>query len=387
MGDLVAQTGVGDDGDQMLKRRVCDFCSESTAVLYCRADSAKLCLACDREVHSTNPLFTKHTRTQLCDACDESPVTILCSTDDLVLCQNCDWDTHSHKSEMSVHDRKFLEGFSGCPKVCELMLVLGLEGLGKKALLGSGEESEREGFDQSGGYGFSDFLVWDTPTVFNLDDLIGGVDSSCGFGDAEAQALPSPKVTKATSGKHKEEIIRQLREMAKSEPGFSYDCEDVDPLDGINGAERVLQPRDVHVEHDEKPSIRDAYEQENGLRWLSESNKHSVQVFIPKLSKTATEDGLGLVPEKPSDAGVCPSQGTDGHAEVFSVPIKTDILPYVPKVYTHEFNSQERDTALSRYKEKKRNRRYDKHIRYESRKVRAESRTRIKGRFAKSTDQ
>lgn len=45
-----------------------------------------------------------------------------------------------------------------------------------------------------------------------------------------------------------------------------------------------------------------------------------------------------------------------------------------------------RDHALLRYKEKRKNRRYDKHIRYQSRKVRADTRKRVKGRFVKATD-
>ncbi|CAN6226474.1 unnamed protein product, partial [Urochloa humidicola] len=46
----------------------------------------------------------------------------------------------------------------------------------------------------------------------------------------------------------------------------------------------------------------------------------------------------------------------------------------------------DRGTVISRYKEKRKNRRFDKHIRYESRKARADGRLRIKGRFAKSGD-
>ncbi|CAL1401353.1 unnamed protein product [Linum trigynum] len=38
--------------------RLCDYCNQATVVLYCRADSAMLCLACDREVHFTNQLFS-----------------------------------------------------------------------------------------------------------------------------------------------------------------------------------------------------------------------------------------------------------------------------------------------------------------------------------------
>ncbi|CBI38177.3 unnamed protein product, partial [Vitis vinifera] len=48
--------------------------------------------------------------------------------------------------------------------------------------------------------------------------------------------------------------------------------------------------------------------------------------------------------------------------------------------------AQNRGNAMLRYKEKKKTRRYDKHIRYESRKARADTRKRVKGRFVKATE-
>lgn len=48
--------------------------------------------------------------------------------------------------------------------------------------------------------------------------------------------------------------------------------------------------------------------------------------------------------------------------------------------------AQNRDSAMQRYREKRKNRRYDKHIRYESRKLRADTRKRVKGRFVKSNE-
>jgi hypothetical protein len=48
--------------------------------------------------------------------------------------------------------------------------------------------------------------------------------------------------------------------------------------------------------------------------------------------------------------------------------------------------AQNRDSAMQRYKEKRKNRRYEKHIRYESRKLRADTRKRVKGRFVKSNE-
>lgn len=44
----------------------------------------------------------------------------------------------------------------------------------------------------------------------------------------------------------------------------------------------------------------------------------------------------------------------------------------------------DRGAVISRYKEKRKNRRFEKQIRYESRKARADGRLRIKGRFARS---
>uniref|UniRef100_A0A0A9EM41 CCT domain-containing protein n=1 Tax=Arundo donax TaxID=35708 RepID=A0A0A9EM41_ARUDO len=43
-----------------------------------------------------------------------------------------------------------------------------------------------------------------------------------------------------------------------------------------------------------------------------------------------------------------------------------------------------RDSAITRYKEKKKRRKFDKKIRYESRKARADVRKRVKGRFVKA---
>ncbi|KAK8676240.1 hypothetical protein V6N13_034292 [Hibiscus sabdariffa] len=48
--------------------------------------------------------------------------------------------------------------------------------------------------------------------------------------------------------------------------------------------------------------------------------------------------------------------------------------------------AQNRNSAMLRYKEKKKHRRFDKQIRYESRKARADTRIRVKGRFVKASE-
>jgi hypothetical protein len=50
------------------------------------------------------------------------------------------------------------------------------------------------------------------------------------------------------------------------------------------------------------------------------------------------------------------------------------------------FSSMEREARVHRYREKKKNRKFEKTIRYATRKTYAEARPRIKGRFAKRSD-
>lgn len=117
----------------IVKEKVpCDFCSEQVAVLYCSADSAKLCLFCDQHVHSANLLSRKHVRSQICDNCSSEPVSVRCATDNLVLCQECDWDAHGSCSVSASHDRIPIEGFSGCPSALELSSIWGFDIQGKK---------------------------------------------------------------------------------------------------------------------------------------------------------------------------------------------------------------------------------------------------------------
>lgn len=66
--------------------------------------------------------------------------------------------------------------------------------------------------------------------------------------------------------------------------------------------------------------------------------------------------------------------------------IRSDSLRTVGSKADMELLAQNRGNAMLRYKEKKKNRRYDKHIRYESRKARADTRKRVKGRFVKATE-
>ncbi|XP_022899103.1 zinc finger protein CONSTANS-LIKE 13-like [Olea europaea var. sylvestris] len=352
--------------------RMCDFCGETKALLYCRADSAKLCLGCDREVHSTNQLFKKHTRCLLCDKCDSSPVSIYCCTESLVLCQNCDWEKHDNLR--LIHDRRPIEGYNGCPSVSELMSILGFEDLGKKNSLGDGNEGGNEGL-------FSDVLIWKTPSIVSLDDLIVSSDNCVDAGHSfqSIGVPPLPKNRNAACGKHRQEILCQLREMAKTEPNFDDFVEDLKPHFELEPQGNYqLKDSSRGLEHYVDPALGSFHE----FLLCGDSGGVADQDFSSALLGSYI-DTNHLVPDKDSDVGESPFQSNGCQEGQSCVPVNSRPFEAIPKVAARELNSQERDLAISRYKEKKKTRRFDKHIRYESRKVRAESRTRIKGRFAK----
>ncbi|KAL9384965.1 hypothetical protein Peur_021975 [Populus x canadensis] len=337
------------------QKRLCDYCNDTTALLYCRADSAKLCLSCDHEVHSTNQLFSKHTRSLLCDVCHTSPVSIFCETEHSVFCQNCDFERQSLSSFPSTHNRRPIEGFTGCPSGNELMEILGFEDLGlKQSMLFS---EEMDGFMGSGlDDGYSDLFVWDS-TAVSIDDFIMSSDSG-----PNLQALGVPPLPKASS----DDFYSQYYEGSNSAHCCSEKSRSKMSFLNRNRNAACRQHKDERV--------CQLLEPENG--------EAANQVSFPSTLPGSNFEESCAVPEKEFNISDSASHINDGH-EAEPQPSTIGTLPVLPNDGTHELSSQERDSAISRYKEKKQTRRYDKRIRYESRKVRADSRTRIKGRFAK----
>lgn len=171
----------------------CEFCSNSVAVLFCRADSAKLCLSCDRVVHAANALSRKHVRCQICDNCRGQPVAVRCATDTLLLCQECDWDAHGGCSAAAAHDRSPVDGFSGCPAALDLASIWGLDLSDKKL---------SEAAD-------SVFSNWDS-----LDSILP-VDDSWVRDLGEEVPSPPQKAENSSSGKRKQVILQQLVELLR----------------------------------------------------------------------------------------------------------------------------------------------------------------------------
>lgn len=98
----------------------CDVCNKDEASVFCTADEAALCDACDHGVHHANKLASKHQRFSLlhpsskefpiCDICQERRAFLFCQQDRAILCRECDFPIHTANEHTQKHNRFLLTG-------------------------------------------------------------------------------------------------------------------------------------------------------------------------------------------------------------------------------------------------------------------------------------
>ncbi|CAH8299387.1 unnamed protein product [Eruca vesicaria subsp. sativa] len=410
------------------ERHPCDFCGERAAVLFCRADTAKLCLPCDQHVHAANLLSKKHVRSQICDNCGNEPVSVRCFTDNLVLCQDCDWDVHGSSSVSDAHVRSSVEGFSGCPSALELAALLGVD-LGG----GGGRKEENEGsMTMMMTMGMESFGM-------ELDSWVSGSNV------LQELVVPVPKETTAFKkrgcgcGRFKELLCKQLEELLKNGDGDgegegreglmvpemrARDAEEIN-----SGGEVIQQPQTTSFTsllwNADNPSSasggsrstqiwdfnlgqsRDT--REDGYA-TKDAKSFTINSFVDLMNDTCSTKPKGGVKQicqddyYGSNSGQVPAtaesnnlpitfsseKGSNSSSELRFTEKNEGASCKTTRVLATKADleqlAQNRDNAMQRYKEKRKTRRYDKTIRYESRKATADTRLRVKGRFVKASE-
>ncbi|XP_052189425.1 zinc finger protein CONSTANS-LIKE 14-like [Diospyros lotus] len=437
--------------------QTCDFCNEKAAVLYCKADSAKLCLFCDQHVHSANALSLKHVRAQICDNCRSEVVSVRCSTDNVVLCSECDWDSHGSCAVSALHDRVPVEGFSGCPSAGELASAWGFD-LEPLKSVDSGEYSAALDFQDlmaipKEGPGFDTVPSFDIPGTSKLRKSCYRKYKNVVYmqlvelakrqmmvrADGDGAEL-GPK-TPNRSGQHgnlaslefdkgdDRELLQQQQTPFTSllmlpTPMDSRESACVTEVDNMWNCNTTYQARQIWDFHSGRS--RDCEESD----WLKiefdpENSGFLIETYddiINRTSLAATEileDMLDInfsttyegMPSQKNQSKRLPSSCGPAEGQCRSVLMPESSLyelntynnissmqfeehhllsgagqMAVPNNIDMELMAQNRGNAMRRYQEKKKSRRFDKHIRYESRKARADSRKRVKGRFVKASE-
>lgn len=431
----------------------CDYCNEETAVLYCRADSAKLCLLCDHHVHSANSLSKKHLRSQICDRCASQPASVRSRHDALLLCDDCAGDC----------DRSALDGFSGCPSAAELASLWGLD-------LHNGKPFHLPTID-----------LIDAHDSFDWSDLLVPSHSHNGVG---VDPMAFNNNNNNNCGKKHHLIIKQLSRLQNSIPDGGGDLRDIDYsvvpaaiddglLDIDNQTQSILlqcQPPQPQLQHQQQqqqqqqqqldvsslisfPTNVDsmgAHRMANcsagNVMWPAHSTNPTMQIWdfnsgqmrgheeskrldigyrgidggfminsyggllqeadlaaskvlgnLFEMTCTNTPDDIRLfnsnLHNPTASQGSATSEGnnlpgsSDIHFMEQSAFLGVDSAGSTIRAKADiELLAQNRGNAMQRYKEKKKTRRYEKQIRYESRKARADTRKRVRGRFVKANE-
>nr|GMD21759.1 zinc finger protein CONSTANS-LIKE 4-like [Ipomoea batatas] len=322
-----------------LTAKLCDSCKRSSATVFCRADTAFLCAACDTKIHAANRLASRHARVLVCEVCEQAPASFTCKADAAALCVTCDRDIHSANPLARRHERLPVVPFydsspsaksHGSPSVSS----------GDHYPEAAEEEAEAaswllptpnnaKGVDLEGPeYKTADYLFGDMDSYLDLEMIPGGADQKS--------------------------HLQNLRQ--------HYNSDGVVPV--MNKTETTHVPGPVV---DGFPTYEIDFAAGSKPPFMY---NFATQTISHSVSSSSME--VGVVPDHNAMGDVSnPAFGrTAGSGE--GVP--------------NALSGVDREARVLRYREKRKNRKFEKTIRYASRKAYAETRPRIKGRFAKRAD-
>ncbi|KAG6572208.1 Zinc finger protein CONSTANS-LIKE 9 [Cucurbita argyrosperma subsp. argyrosperma] len=393
---------------------MCDFCGQQRSFVYCRSDAAALCLSCDRNVHSANALSRRHSRTLLCDRCHSQAAFVRCPEENISLCQNCDYMGHSSSASISSRKRQPINCYSDCPTAAELSSIwsfvldlpsgsdaceqeLGLMSIAENSAVNAWGPDDKAGQNVSG--------------VDETNEFSSG-DKSIWFGSSSApQYLSKPHImdqpitTGATSPKlhypgtkgPEFDIDDDLYESLNMDEDLNI--ENYEELFGVSlsYSEELLENGGI----DSLFRIKSLAAAKSGCAGATDAKGPSGlanNMMQPASSNAASADSVMSAKTDPilcynnkqehssrSFSGMTGESSAGEHQDCgASSMLLMGEPPWCSMATESSFQSSNRSDAVMRYKEKKKARKFEKKVRYASRKVRADTRRRVKGRFVKA---
>ncbi|ERN07246.1 hypothetical protein AMTRI_Chr12g240810 [Amborella trichopoda] len=318
--------------------KACEGCKATAALLFCRADSAFLCLGCDARVHGANKLASRHERVWVCEVCEQAPASVTCKADAAALCVACDADIHSANPLARRHERFPVVPFYEPPAPKSSASCLLVPDRGPKTTENAKLDDEDEDDDHN----------------------------SIGADEAEAATwlLPNPKIGGGEM-KSADYFFPEVDPYLDLEYGSPVDQR----FQAHNGTDSVVPVQSKGMGNDQCLEF-DFSRPKNGYSYTTASMSHSV---------SSSSLDVGVVPDGSAMTDI---------SNPYSRTLKggQDLVAHVPSQPSSHYPPMDREARVLRYREKRKNRKFEKTIRYASRKAYAETRPRIKGRFAKRTD-
>ncbi|CAM0944458.1 unnamed protein product [Alopecurus aequalis] len=364
---------------------LCDFCGEQRPTIYCRSDAASLCLSCDRSVHSANALSRRHMRTLLCDRCASQPAAVRCLEENASLCQNCDWNGHGSTSLGAGHRRQTINCYSGCPSSEELSRIWSFdmdvptaavepnceEGISMMSINESGVSNHCGA--QHGG------SLLDIANTTLMSDPPPGEKLKSRDG-INLQPHTTHQPAEPVSATPKVPCVPD-EDMFNDESIYENFCVDDADLTFEN-YEELFGTSHIQTEQLFDDAGIDSYFE---TKEMPADDCNEVKPTQPVCSNAISADSSLCIPTRNAISSISLSfSGLTGESNAGDHQDCGVSPAWHPSGPEGSFASGSRGSALTRYKEKKQRRKFDKKIRYASRKARADVRKRVKGRFVKA---
>lgn len=334
--------------------RACDTCRSAACTVYCRADMAYLCSSCDAHIHAANLLASRHERVWVCEACERAPAAFLCKADAASLCTSCDSDIHSANPLARRHHRVPILPIPGllygpsAPRPGGF--VTGNDAAADDLLTQEGDDADGEDEDEAASW----LLLNPSKNRENQINENGGL-----FGEVVDEYFDLDDYNPCQNNPLNDQYNNLQQNYNKTVSQRNYGGDSVVPIQNCKEKDNFFQ-----MGFECKASNL-------GYTSYPPSKSHIVSL---------SPVDVGVVPEATTSeiSSVSHTRPPKGTIDLFSgPPIQAPTLQLTP---------MDREARVLRYREKKKARKFEKTIRYASRKAYAETRPRIKGRFAKRKD-
>ncbi|KAL6861356.1 hypothetical protein ACP4OV_017056 [Aristida adscensionis] len=364
----------------------CHLCTARDAIVFCPVEAARLCLHCDAAVHGATALAGLHARAPLCDGCGAAPAALRCDAV-LSLCAGCADRRGGGGGGGGATRGAAVAQYTGCPSPAELVRILSVDA-----------PPQQEDFDawlaDKLPHLFDDHVVGvpqvqlpaaDTGGIGDHqlleDGFCGGISlAAAGITTSCDVATAAAKLEKLLSDDGLEDDWSSHQNPAPAPAPAAaaiMSCTAIEPLDVTllvvaSSSSASCQPQPPPPP---PPATASAL-----LHSMHSSAADQLLLDGGAGFGGFTFCGGGVPMAMPeSTAGELPPDGKPLQMTAMAADKAAQDQSAIAK------KREERERAKLRYNEKKKNRKFCKQIMYASRKARADTRKRVKGRFAKAS--
>ncbi|CAN6477495.1 unnamed protein product [Victoria cruziana] len=304
-------------------------------------------------------------REWLCEVCESAPATVICKADSAVLCATCDADIHSANPLASRHIRVPVHQYN--PAAFDKLIRDNLRQSDKIAAINGGIKQDVEDDDYDDGDDEQEANSW----------LLLQPGGKAAGGDEHGLLLGGG----GRGGGGEVDEYLDLVDYAEA-------CNENQSYPHVQGGcQQKQQPEKEGERNDDVvpvPCLELIKDQQlSNQQYLDfdlENPKGGYGGYSGSLSHSVSMSSL--------EAGVVPDAAMSENSGFYFVPSKgsMEFTSCPTSMQVPQYMAMDREARVLRYREKRKNRKFEKTIRYASRKAYAETRPRIKGRFAKRSD-